>query len=91
MGEHEKTPVTSPAIYPLGSVGSRAAARAMRGSVSAMKLIWLLVEGPVPKRIEVEGACTVVRVVTCVPAAPRAELGKGLAALPAAGTGRSER
>jgi hypothetical protein len=29
MDERAKTPVTSPAIYPLGSVGSRAAARAM--------------------------------------------------------------
>ena len=30
MGERARTPVTNPALYPVGSVESRAAARAMR-------------------------------------------------------------
>jgi hypothetical protein len=64
--------------------------RAERGDIGAIKLLWLIVEGPVPKRIEVEEACAVVCVVTCVPAAPRAELPGRPAVLPAVTEG-SER
>jgi hypothetical protein len=48
--------------------------RAIRGNVSATKLILLLVEGPPPRQMEVEGACSEVRIVSRSPAARQTEM-----------------
>jgi hypothetical protein len=41
--------------------------RAIRGRVSAIRLILLLVEGPPPTLVEVAGPCVDVRIVACSP------------------------
>jgi hypothetical protein len=49
--------------------------RAAHGNVSAFKLIWNIVDGPAPARMNVSGACSRVRIVACDPPARKAELG----------------